>query len=83
MPAAALFGPKPKSAPAVIGSLGRCVGAVNGVNEPGRAVGVAGCCGADAGDCPIGTACCDFCCANAIPYCWLVAVVTGSFASAI
>ena len=39
MPAPIAVGPGPKSAPAVIGSLGRAVGAVNGVNVPGAVRG--------------------------------------------
>ena len=49
MPALIASIPEPKFAPAVIGSLGRAVGAVKGVNDPGRTVGVV-CCGADTGD---------------------------------
>jgi hypothetical protein len=39
MPAPIALGPAPKFAPAVIGSSGRPVGAVNGVNVPGAVRG--------------------------------------------
>ena len=65
MPAPSAVGPGPKFAPAVIGSLGRPVGAVNGVNDPGA---VRGRCrtgdGTDVGGVPIGTASCARCCAK-------------------
>ena len=65
MPAPIALGPAPKFAPAVIGSLGRAVGAVNGVNVPGAVRGR--CCTGDGtvvGDCAIGTASCARCCAK-------------------
>ena len=65
MPAPIASTPGPKFAPAVIGSLGRAVGAVNGVNVPGAVRGL--CCTGDGtvvGDCPIGTASCARCCAK-------------------
>ena len=65
MPIARELGPGPKSAPAVIGSSGRAVGAVNDVKEPGVTRGFLGIGdGAVVGDCPIGTASCARCCAK-------------------
>jgi len=78
MPAPMALGPAPKFAPAVIGSLGRAVGAVNGVNVPGAVRGLCAGDGTVVGDWPIGTACCAFCCAKRIPYCWFDAVEIGS-----
>ena len=65
IPAPIALGPAPKFAPAVIGSSGRAVGAVNGVNDPGAVRGR--CCtgdGTDVGGVPIGTASCARCCAK-------------------
>lgn len=65
MPAPIASTPGPKFAPAVIGSLGRVVGAVSGVNVPGA---VRGRCrigdGTDVGGVPIGTVSCARCCAK-------------------